>query len=103
MLEAFKQLHDSKKKGTQSLADVPVEHLAKVWTTKHQETSSEDHSHHSTRHEALTRSGDLVLARPFRRKRPFSPARPDVGSVSSAKKGRFDLFWVFAKWFAGSK
>ena len=30
MLEAFKQLHDSKKRGTQSLADVPVEHLAKA-------------------------------------------------------------------------
>ena len=30
VLEAFKQLHDSKKKGTQSLADVPVEHLAKA-------------------------------------------------------------------------
>lgn len=30
VLEAFKQLHDSKKRGTQSLADVPVEHLAKA-------------------------------------------------------------------------
>lgn len=66
VLEAFKQLHDSKKRGTQSLADVPVEHLAKVWTTQHHNRSSDSHSddrtHHSTRHEAMTRSTDLVLA-----------------------------------------
>lgn len=61
VLEAFKQLHDSKKKHTQSLADVPVEHLAKVWTTKHHDRPN-DESHHSTRHEALHRSSDVVLA-----------------------------------------
>lgn len=41
--------------------DVPVEHLAKVWTTKHHDRPN-DESHHSTRHEALHRSSDVVLA-----------------------------------------
>ena len=57
MLDAYKRLHDSKKRGQRSLAEVPMEHLAKVhqrrqlalkdrfcalvqvWTTKHMDRS----------------------------------------------------------------
>ena len=30
VLDAYKRLHDSKKRGQQSLAEVPMEHLAKA-------------------------------------------------------------------------
>lgn len=66
VLDAYKRLHDSKKRGQRSLAEVPMEHLAKVWTTKHMDRSDhqglEHRSHHSTRGEVLTKKTDLVLA-----------------------------------------
>ncbi|CAE6920884.1 PFP-BETA1 [Symbiodinium natans] len=66
VLDAYKRLHDSKKRGQQSLAEVPMEHLAKVWTTKHMDRSDhqglEHRTHHSTRGEVLTKNTDLVLA-----------------------------------------
>ena len=33
VLDAYKRLHDSKKRGQQSLAEVPMEHLAKARKT----------------------------------------------------------------------